>query len=222
MAQRVVETKGKRRGRPVLELLAALLTVACLIVVGFLGWRMYSQLSAQPAAGSTPTRAPLALWEAYGRARALAQAKAPDMQLVSASTQWQAAGEGELLAGASEWSFLFYSPSSSTVVDVGVGPDAAQLAKETRVWVAPTTMAEGGWQQGPSDALSVFLAYGGRAFLEQHPEALVDVHLSEHEDERRPVWAVVALDAGDRSLLSLLIDTENSVVLNQMSRTVGG
>jgi hypothetical protein len=136
---------------------------------------------------------------------------------VSASAQWQTAREEELLAGASDWSFLFYSPASSHVVDVGVGRDAAHVAKETRVWVAPATLPEGSWQQGPSDALSVFLAYGGRAFLEQHPEALVNVHLSEHEDERRPVWVVLAMDTGDRSLLSLLIDTEKNVVLNQVS-----
>jgi hypothetical protein len=151
------------------------------------------------------------LWDAYGQAQAAAQAQAEDVQLVSASTQWQTASEEAVLDGSTNWSFVFYSPEDGNSIDVTVNVGTAQVVNQTRVWVAPAALAEGAWQAGPREALLVFLAYGGRAFLDEHPQAIVDLHLADGETET--VWTVVALDPEDRSLFSLLIDAETSQVL---------
>jgi hypothetical protein len=153
------------------------------------------------------------LRDAYGRANAVAQAEAGDAQLVSASTQWQAASEETLLAGTDAWLFVFHSPGSSHVLDVVVSTDEAWVANQTRVWVAPEALAEGAWQAEPRDALQVFLAYGGREFLGQHPQAVVNLHLAESEEES-PVWTIAALDPADRSLLSLAVNAETRQVLS--------
>jgi hypothetical protein len=50
-------------------------------------------------------------------------------------------------------------------------------------------------------------------FLDEHPQAVVDLHLAE-SDSGSPVWAIVALDVSDRSLLSLLIDADTGQVLS--------
>jgi hypothetical protein len=158
------------------------------------------------------------LWDAYGEARAAVQAQAEDAQLVSASTQWQAVSEESLLNGTSSWSFVFYSPTGSHALDVVANADRAQVANQTQVGVASSPLAEGAWQAGPREALLVFLAYGGRAFLDEHPQAAVDLHLAENEDGKA-VWTIVALDIGDiggedRTPLSVLIDADTMQVLS--------
>jgi hypothetical protein len=157
-------------------------------------------------------RATVELWDAYGQARAAVRAQAEDAQLVSASTQWQTANERTLLGGAHNWTFVFHSPASRSSFDVAADAGTAQVVNETGVEIAPETMDEGAWQAGPQDALLVFLAAGGRAFLAKHPQAMVDLHLG-RDDAGRMVWTVVALDPGDRSLLSVLVDAETNEIL---------
>ena len=208
--------RGKK-GNWVLELLVAVLAAGGLAVLGYLVWRgVFGPRSAAMPAPPAVTRAVVELWDAHERARAAAQSQALDAQLVSASAQWQTADERALLAGASEWSFVFYAPGSGNVLDVGASAGTAQLVKETRVWVAPAALAGDAWQAGPKDALLVFLAYEGRAFLEQHPQAVVNLHLGTG-DGGRSVWSIVALDVSDRSQRSVVIDAETGEVLSYVS-----
>ena len=205
--------RGKK-GNWVLELLVAVLVAGGLAALGYLVWRgMFGPSSAAMPAPPAATRAVVELWDAYERARATAQAQALDAQLVSASAQWQAADERALLVGASEWSFVFYAPGSGNVLDVGASAGAVQLVKETRVWVAPAALTGDAWGAGPKDALLAFLAYEGRAFLEAHPQAVVNLHLGT-DDGGRSVWSIVALDVSDRSLFSVVVDAETGEVLS--------
>ncbi|MDY6875403.1 MAG: hypothetical protein SWK90_04255 [Chloroflexota bacterium] len=203
------------RNDRLLRLLGIGLGMAGLLLLGYLLWGDVPGLasSATTTALPTPTQVLITLWDAYEQARTAAQARAEDVQLVSASTQWQAASEQTLLAGASNWSFLFYSAASDNVLDIVVAAEKAQVVDQTQVWVAPKIMAKGAWQAGPRDALLVFLAYGGRAFLDEHPQAVLDLHLAE-SDSGIPVWTIVALDVGDRSMLSLLVDAGTGQVLS--------
>ncbi len=206
----MVDTGGRRT---LLLVLVVGSGIGCLLLLGYLLWADVLGLTPATAAPPAPTRALIGLWDAYEEARAAAQAQAADARLVSAATQWQAVSEEALLAGASNWSFVFYSPASSSSLDVGVSAGTARVVNQTRVWVAPTAMVEGTWQAGPRDALMAFLAYGGRAFLDKYPQAMVDLHLAE-SDGGGPVWTIVALDPEDRSLLSLLIDADTGQVLS--------
>jgi len=190
------------------------LGIGYLLLLGYLVWgNAFSPIAAATIASPTPTRMLVDLWDAYRQARAAAQAQAEDAQLVSASTQWQAVSEETLLDGANNWSFVFYSPANSSSLDAVVNAGTARVVNQTRVWVTPRALAEGGWQSGPQDALLVFLACGGRAFLDEHPQAMVDLHLAE-DDEGGVVWTIVALDPKDRSVLSLLVDAESGQVLS--------
>jgi hypothetical protein len=145
-----------------------------------------------------------------------AKASDPDVQAVSASTQWQAATEDALLAGADQWSFGFYTAKDKKAVDVVVTPGSARLANETPVWDAPLTLGEGVWQQGPRDALLVFLARGGREFLQKHQQAVVSMHLANTE-EAGPLWDVAAVTMADRSVVAVRIDAETLKVLSATS-----
>ena len=197
----------------VLVLPVAGLGIGYLLLLGRMLWGNVSSLAAAKTAPPTPAHAGIALWDAYGQAHLAAQAQATDAQLVSASAQWQAANEEALLNGAGDWTFVFYSPAGGYSLDVVASAQAARVVNQAQVWVAPQTiLAEGAWQAGPRDALLVFLAYGGRTFLDGHPQAVVDLHLA-GDTAGKPVWAVVALDPQDRSLLPLLIDAETRQVL---------
>jgi hypothetical protein len=169
--------------------------------------------AAARSAALTPTPPTVDLWDVYEQARAAAQARVSDAQLVSASAHWHGVSEDALLGGPSHWTFVFYSPRNDCSLDVVANAGAARVVNQTQVWVTPTAMAEGSWRAGPSDALLVFLACGGRAFLDEHPQAVVDLHLAE-AGGTGPVWTIVALDSGDRSLLSLLVDAETGQVLS--------
>ncbi|MEA3339477.1 MAG: hypothetical protein U9R15_05870 [Chloroflexota bacterium] len=191
-------------------LLGIIMGIGGLLLIAYFIWGLGS-----PTTDSAPTLAqePIELWDAYGQAQEAARAEAGDAQLVSASTQWQAANEETLLAGADDWSSTFYSSENCNVLDVVVSGGAARVVNQTRVWVAPQTMAEGKWRAGPKDALLAFLAYGGRAFLEEHPSAIVDLHLA-RSDGASPAWNIVALDANDQSVFALLIDAETGQVIS--------
>jgi len=197
-----------------------------LLLFGYMAYLLWDSgfgvIEAQANPSPTPTRASVDLWDAYGEARAAAQAQAEDATCVSASTQWQSASEDVLLDGASNWAFVFYSPASGRSFDVTVNAGRAHVVNQTQEWVAPGVMAEAAWEKGPKEALLVFLACGGRAFLDAHPQAVVDVHLG-RSDDGSAVWTVVALDAENRAVLSLQVDAETRQVLsNQLNQYAGG
>jgi hypothetical protein len=202
----------EKRGIRLLLLPVAGLGIGCLL---WLGYRLSGNvlgLKAGAVASLTPTPVSVDMWDAYRQARAAAQAQAPDAQLVSASAHWHGVSEDALLEGASNWTFVFHSSASSHSLDVVANAGGARVVNQAPAWVAPTVMAEGAWQAGPRDALLAFLACGGRAFLGEHPQAVVDLHLSRNGGHSL-AWTVVALDPGDRSVLSLLVDAETGQVL---------
>jgi len=160
----------------------------------------------------TPASAPVSLWDAYRRADATVRAEASDAELVSASTQWQAIDPERLLDASSHWTFVFYSPSQKVVFDLTADASRVQVANRTQVWTTPQTLDFGRWQEGPRDALSIFLAYGGYDFLEAHPEATVSLHLAATEDGKT-IWNVAALDIASRETISIQIDAANLQVL---------
>jgi len=204
--------KGKMKWTVVLPVaglgLAYLLLLGYLLLGNLLGLR-----SAATAASPAPTPEPVDLWDAYEQARAAARAQAQDAQLVSASTQWQTVSKGALSHGARNWTFVFYSPGDSRSLDVVVNAGVARVASQTQAWVVPSVLPESAWQTGPSDVLLAFLACGGRTFLDEHPHAAVDLHLARDRDGG-PTWTVVALDVGDRSLLSMMVDAGTGQVLS--------
>ena len=208
-------TQGGGQSRLVMWLVV-LAALAAVVVAGYLVLRGTSGVPALAsfAATPTPTRAPVALWDAFEQAQMAARAKAADVRLVSASTQWQGPSEQALVAGAADWSFVFYTPSEKSSVDVVADVGTVQVVKLTRAWVAPRTLEEGPWRAGPHDALLVFLAYEGSDFLAQHPRAVVDLNLAESK-AGGAVWTIVALDAEARQYLALVIDAVSGEVLRR-------
>lgn len=198
--------------RGILWVLGISLGILGLLAVAFFLLNNSPLRSTETAAA--PTQESIELWNAYQIARAAAREQAPDAQLVSASTHWREAQEATLLTGNNNWSFVFYSAQSSHLLDVVVTTDGAQVINQTRVWNQPALLEEEGtWRQGPKDALMVFMAYNGHTFLEEHPQAAVDLHLANEEDQRS-AWTIVALDIEDRSVMSLLIDANTLEVIS--------
>ena len=188
--------------------------IGYLLLLGYMVWGRAPSLNAAVVSTSPPPpRASIDRWDAYEQVRAAAQAEAADAQPVSASAQWQAVSKEQLLDGASNWSFVFYSPADGSSLDVIASTEAAQVVNQTRVWVTPKVLDEGAWQAGPRDALLAFLAYGGQAFLDEHPQAVVNLHLAE-SSAGDPVWTIVALNPEDRSLLSTMIDANTGQILS--------
>jgi hypothetical protein len=192
-----------------------------LLFLGYMGYTLWDKMLDQTelaTASSAPTPVPVELWDAYTLAHEVAQVQADDAQLVSASTQWQTVSEQTLLDGTSNWSFVFYSPASKSSLDVVANAKEAQVVNKTQVWVASSPLPEGAWQEGPREALLVFLAYGGRTFLAEHPDAMVDLHLADGEENGNgegAAWTIVALNPEDRSLFPSQIDAAtNQVVSN--------
>jgi hypothetical protein len=186
---------------------SGLLSIGYFVLVYGLGLKPKAAIRPPVAAGEL-----VLLWDAYEQALSAARAEAGDALLVSASTQWQTASKEVLLAGTDAWLFVFYSPANGHVLDVATDGEGAQVTNRTRVWVAPEPLTEEeSWKAGPQDALLIFLAHDGQQFLEGHPQAVVNVRVA--ESDAGPMWTVVALDPGDRSVLSLQIDAATNQVL---------
>ena len=197
-----------------------LLGVSCLLASGLfvLLSQNNQQLAAAGAAPTSPavataTPEPVEIWDAYEQAYTAVQAQAQDAQLVSASAQWQAPDEEALWAGAANWAFAFYSSANGRVLDVAVGPEKAWVVNQSQVRTVPQTLTEGTWQSGPRDPLLMFLAYGGREFLEDHAQATIDLHLGARQD-RGLVWSIVALDIENQESLAVLIAADTMQVLS--------
>ena len=166
----------------------------------------------EPTSASTPVPVPVSLWDAYRRAEATVRSEVSDAVLVSASTQWQGVEPDRLLESPTQWSFVFYSPDQRTVFDLVANADQAEVVNHSQVWTTPQALKPGGWEKGPRDAVSIFLAYGGREFMITHPETTVSIHLST-DGEGRSVWDIAALDVSTRETFSLQIDAASLQVL---------
>jgi hypothetical protein len=211
--------KQRKQRKRVAVLLAVGLGIE-LLSLGYVGYTLWGEMREQAAlatASSAPTPVPVELWDAYEKAHAVARAQAEDAQLVSASTQWQTVSEQTLLDGASNWSFVFYSPTSKSSLDIVANAKEAHVVNQTRIWVASSPLPGGAWQEGPREALLVFLAYGGRAFLAEHPDAMVDLHLADsgaNGNAEGAAWTIVALNPEDQSLFPSQIDAATNQVLS--------
>lgn len=191
-----------------------------LLIVGYLTWQAGSKL--QKAGDpkkvkitvAPPTPSILEMWNAYKRAQEVAWQEAMDAQPVSATAQWQATTEEEALAGADNWVFTFYSPTEGQLIVIHVSADRAQAVHRTKMQAPPAQLAEGRWHEGPRDALLIFLANGGRDFMETHPEAVIDLHLGDYEN-RGPAWDILASDATSREVNQVVIDTETMRILTR-------
>ena len=204
----------KIRDHWLMVVLVAGLGLAYVLLLGYLLLGNLLGLKAEATGASlSPAAAPVGLWDAHGYALEAARAQAADAQLVSASAHWRAASESALRNGAGSWTFVFYSPSGENSLDVVVSGGVARVVNQTPTWVVPSNIADDSWQEGPGDAAQAFLACGGRAFLDQHPHAAVDLHLA-GDGPGGAVWTVVALDAGERSLFSVLVDAGTGEVLS--------
>jgi len=204
---------GTRDRNRTLKLLLVALAVVVLVLYGCSALSRAFRSTQRPEASSAgPGSEQVTLWDGYGLALQAVTAKTPDAQLVSAGTQWRSAIERQLLAGASTWSFVFYSPQRRSTFDVAVREGGVRVVRETEVWRSPQPLPEGKWRKGPQDALLVFLAYGGREFIEANPDAVVDLHLASRDDGR-PVWTIVALADQSQAPNTLQIDAETGEVL---------
>jgi hypothetical protein len=204
-------TTEKSRSR-LMPILVAVGIVIDLLLVGYVIYLLKTRMSPGAAHTGPTLLSPgpsVELWDAYEQAAEAVRQRAGDARLVSASAQWQwhTIGEEMLLSGASVWSFVFYSSGEQRVFDLVVDLEGVQMVNNVQVWTAPLLLEGEAWQTGPRDALAVFLAQGGREFLAEHPQSVIDLHLA--QDEAGAVgWAIVALDpeSAERNLFSLWID----------------
>ncbi len=201
-----------------LKVMLLVLAIICVSLYGYLFWSSRVEERSGPAGpAASLAQESVDLWEAYERARTSAEESGAAVQPVSASAQWQSATEDALLNGAGQWSFGFYAPDDQKTLSVVATKESARVASQTPARDAPMTLAEGTWEEGPRDPLLVFLARGGREFLERHEETVVSVHLANRDGEGS-LWDVAALSTDDRSVLALRIDAETLEVRSSASK----
>jgi len=212
---------GAAGGSRTLLLIVVVLGVVTLALYGYLfgsgalslpGSRAGQPPSERPPASTAGARD---LWGAYEAALRVVRARASDAELVSTSARWQAAAEEEVVAGTSDWTFVFYSAERGAVLDVIADGLGVQVVNESPVWSAPRVLGQGTWRAGPRDALVVFLEYGGRDFLREHGGLSLDLHLSRVGDVGA-AWTVVAVTPAGSARWGLQVAADSGRVVARM------
>ena len=161
---------------------------------------------AAPAPGmrAEETAESLRLDTARERAIALASGWQPDAQLVGVNTSWQLTAGDELTFGRPTWSFRFYSPAARQIQTMMVDKGGARALRQVPVRVAPPPV-EADWSLGSQDLMLIFMAYGGRDYLDRHSNASVHFYLK-REGDGRSTWYLSGLDPVARQSFVVGVD----------------
>jgi hypothetical protein len=197
---------SERRTRLLLWVLAA----AVVLVYGTLALAVLQ--SRQPPASNEEEA--FTAKTAYTRAEAVAKGWQEDARLVSARAAWGNATESGFREGKTSWAFYFLSPQARQIRIFSV---TAEEAVGTRTMDA-LSISDGIdltlWQVDSPQAIQLFLDEGGQAFLDQHPDAGVNLQLI-LDEQNRQVWMASGFSGSDQASLTVILDAQTGEVVGQ-------
>lgn len=144
----------------------------------------------------------------YAQAEQAALRWQPDAALVSAAASWSFASLDDF-SRPIDWTFQFYSPSTTRVYVINVSATTVTLIRETlSPYSLPVIDAEQ-LQTDSYQAINVWLNRGGGAFLKRNAVVDVSIRLARPQGNA-PVWMVVGIDESGQAIQSERLDAYES------------
>ena len=195
------------------EWIAVLVTGLGLFLVAIIvGALVMQAVRYQPATGQAtiqprPQSSPVLTTAkaAYPAAETLARQWHDDAQLSRITAAWRQPTETELLTAQTSWAFYFYAPSVRETLIVSV---TGQTAHQTRIGPAVQISAvipPNAWQVDSPQAMHHFLENGGREFLQEHPQAGVNLQLNV-SDQGQVEWSVMGVSTPDQPTVLFFVN----------------
>jgi hypothetical protein len=150
--------------------------------------------------------------DALPAAEEAARAWQSDAQLVSANASWRGLPPDELLTAEVSWSYTFFSPQARTVRVWSVTPQGAAAAETITANPNTRVLDFATWKVDSPQVLTTFLDHGGRGFLEENPEATVNLRLGPSEEGESSIWLAFGLSSSNRSTLTVQVDPTSGEV----------
>lgn len=153
---------------------------------------------------------------AFAAAQNQALAWQPDAQLLNAQATWpQGATADYLRQGAESWGFTFYAPAAGRIALFSVVEDQVSLLSESDHQQTDPLLSVSGWNLDSPDAVRIFLAEGGNAFLAEQGVVTMTMALlaSDGEENGRLEWQVALFSLQTGQAFTMLIDATSGEVL---------
>jgi len=150
--------------------------------------------------------------EALPSAQEAARAWQEDAQLVSANASWRGLPADELLEEEASWAFAYFSPGARALRVLQVTPEGAEEAETMDANPNAKVVDADSWHVDSGEVLSTFLQQGGRDFLQENPEATVNLRLGSTEDGGSLVWLAMGISSADKRTIVVQVDPVTGAV----------
>lgn len=217
-----------------LEWILGIILVLLLVVVGALSltfwFRNDRTAVSAPASNSaaiiadraddiapTPTFDGRSAIVAYAAAQNTAVAWQPDAQLFNAQATWpQGSTADELRQGKTSWGFTFYSPAAQQIAIFSVVEDAVSLVSQGEHVQTDPLLQASGWNLDSQDAIDIFLANGGSAFMAEAGVSTLTMALmaSDGEENGRLEWQMTLFSHQSGQVFTLQVDATSGEILS--------
>lgn len=140
----------------------------------------------------------------------------PDAQLLSAQATWpQGATADYLQQGTESWGFTFYAPGVQKIAIFSVVEDNVNLVTEGDHQQTAPLLSASGWNLDSNEAVDIFLAEGGNAFLNEKGVATLTMSLKANDVEAngRLEWQIALFSTQTGQTFSMLLDATSGEVL---------
>ena len=154
----------------------------------------------------------------FGMAHAVASQWQEDALLIMGINSWpQLDSPDDLTTTRGDgWFYTFYSPSSGNAASFGVNDTGVSQGQEysAREQLNPRPPSE--WRVGDDAAVEIFLANGGREFMDTETSIYMTMQLSTVEDHSRVQWLIAAVADETGHSLTMWIDAQSGEVMDTL------
>lgn len=181
-----------------------------LLILGLV-WLLGGVSAPAPATTTrwTGLTAPLPLEQAAQKARERALAWQPDAVLVRVEASWRPGEQWlEVQTLPVTWLFTYYSPTAGALATVSVNAEKVHWIPPMEITRPPRALPAFPPPYGVDRMWLTFLGAGGKEFVRQHPDALIQIVLRMEEG---PIWQVSAVGGG--GFLQVQISAETGTLI---------
>lgn len=157
---------------------------------------------------------------AFAAAQLQAQAWQPDAQLLTSQATWpQGATADYLQQGTESWGFTFYAPAAQRIALFSVVEDEVSLVSEREHVHTEPLLSVSGWNLDSQDAIRLFLAGGGRAFMADEGVVTMTMALlaSDAEENGRLEWQIALFSLQTGNAFTMRLDATSGEILSTNS-----